>query len=91
MEPRLNYVEHEPKMRLFNTHSHTSEWLGYEAREKTRRKANEGKRRRDNKGNQRKNLPRTTSAAGGGETNKTETSTNGNMTLPTVPQGGGSA
>ena len=28
MEPRLNYVEHEPKMRLFKTHSHTSERRG---------------------------------------------------------------
>jgi hypothetical protein len=66
-KPRFHELEHESKMRLLKTHSHTSERIGYAAdkrKKKTRRKAIEGTHKRYDKGIQAKNVPRTASMAG---------------------------
>ena len=38
VETRLHEIEHESKMRLFKTHSHTSERRGYQADKKRQEK-----------------------------------------------------
>ena len=66
---RFNQREHESKMRVFKTHSHTSERLGYEAR-KNAKKSNWRKRRRHDKPNHRQKPPADRQRGGGGETKK---------------------
>ena len=70
---RFYELDHESKMRLLKTYSHTSNYFGYEAR-KTRRKTNEGKRRPYDKVNHHQNPAAYRRCGGGGARRKMHSS-----------------